>query len=368
MNKQGKKRLYIGWMGVVFGLMLFSVFGRAQDAPAQNIPQILMLEVKDVTPDEGGLYTSILAQFSGEPLVLERVEIANRQVFLADPRRTASLLVAEKNASMVFWIEDKQECRLFFFIPDVNGGRINSRVLQLDDNRSWNRYHIMAIAAAGMVESLLVTHHIKPKQEAETATEPAGGNDSPEPQQPEEPIEESVQRQKWLELSASYAGSLFAENVITHGVNIGLGVRPGSSVIVGAAFRPTVPIARETDEYRLTVSLPCAEVAVAREWMGKVFDFRLGLAWAIDFRSFSFSSRSDTIDASPAGFKAVHALVPFISAGWRLSETIGFFFRVGAGIALNDTTYQLDRNDGMTDELAPYPVRFQYQSGLNIQI
>ena len=134
------------------------------------------------------------------------------------------------------------------------------------------------------------------------------------------------------------------------------------------SFTQNVPITVRTEEYELTLVSRNVEISTAARLVMNVIELRLGAAWSIDLRSFSARFTSETIDAAPDGFKGINTLVPFISAAWIFSERIGIFASLGASIALNETSYRIDRISGETEELVPFLVKFSYQLGLIIQL
>jgi hypothetical protein len=332
---------------------------RAQDNAEKTLPKVLMIEFQESTSYNSGLFQAIRAQLSAAPLILDRIDLADEKTITADPLEGASTLASENGAAMVFWIEDKETCRMFFYIPGPEGGRINSRTLELDLNSNWSRYQIIAIAVASMVEGLLVTHRLVP-------TTPAR---KPLPEvAPAAETEKVATRRKWFEISAAYSGSLFAAAMVTNGACLGLGVRPVEHFVIAASFTQNAPVRVETQEYRLTLVSRNVEVFAAGRVLINSVEIRIGVAWSMDLRTDSTTFKSDKIDAASDGFKGIHALLPFVSVEWRFSERIGVFSRVGAGLAFNDTIYKIERTDGVTEELVPFLAKLSYQLGLLVEI
>ncbi len=319
-----------------------------------------MLEIHGLTPSAPELYEAIRAQLSAAPLTLDRIHIDEGHAFVTAPRDNASKLAAENNAAMLFWIEDEDACRLYFYIPDSSGGRINSRTLDLDLDSPWSRYQIIAIAAASMVEGLLIRHNIKPaaqKKEPPVVTPP-----------PPPSAEKHPRKHGWVDMSAAYTGSLFAAGVVTSGIGIGVGVRPTRHFIITASFIQNFPLELATREYRLTITSRDIEVSAAgRMWVGTV-GFLLGVAWSMDLRSFSTTFGPPTIRPISEGPTGIHALIPHVSVEWRVHQKIGLFALMGASIALNETVYKVDRIESETEELRPFFVKLRYQVGLVIHL
>ena len=344
----------------VLALTLLTAFfapGIVEAESQQRLPVISMLEISGVTPTDPELYQAIRAQLSGAPLILGRIEIEDGSAFGANPQGLAAKSATESASAMVFWIEDRETCRLFFYIPDPSGGRINSRTLVLERSNSWSRFQTIAIAAASMVEGLLVRHRIRavpepppPPPPQASAPEPAGNPD------------------RRFEIFAAYAGALFAENTVTHGACLGFGVRPTSFIVLAASFTQNGPVAVRTEEYELDILSRNVEVSLAGRLRRKRFELRLGIAWSVDLRSFSSSFSAETVDGVPDGFHSVQTILPFIAAAWRFTERIGLFTRIGANIALNETAYKIDRLETDTEELLPFRVKLAWQLGLMFHI
>lgn len=359
LSVEGNLRLSGFLTGVLLVASLFPVVCLAQGEVEKTLPKILMVEIQGTPPYDPGLYQAIRAQLSAAPLLLDRIDLADANVITADPLQGASTLAEENGAAMVFWIEDNETCRMFFYLPGPDGGRINSRTLDLNLNSDWSRFQTIAIAAASMVEGLLVTHRLQPITPAPKPPPPIGSSFE---------TNQGETKRKWFEISAAYAGSLFATELVTHGVCLGLGVHPFEHFVLGASFTQNGPLRVETDEYRLTLMSRNVEVSTTGRLLINSLEIRLGVAWTMDLRSISTTFISEKIEAKPDDFKGVHSLLPFVSLAWNFSEIIGIFGRVGAGFALNDTIYKMERIDGDTDEIVPFSAKFSYQLGLLIQI
>jgi hypothetical protein len=121
----------------------------------------------------------------------------------------------------------------------------------------------------------------------------------------------------------------------------------------------------ETETYRLTIVSRNVEVACAGRLSLYPIDFRLGVAWSIDLRSHStFSKSPGEVRAAPDGFKGVNSVVPFVSIAWIFKQRIGIVGRLGAAFAVNESVYQLQRNNEYIDEVVPFVAKLNYQLGL----
>lgn len=322
-------------------------------------PKILMLEIEGAAKPDASLYDALLAQLSASPVTIDRTEVSEEVNFNADPTRHAARLATQYHAGMVFWIDDAEICRLYFYIPDARGGKISSRRLNLSRNTSWSRTQIIAIAAASMVDGLLVRHRIMPVGEKKSVPPPA------KPLVQEEEPKEKTNR---FEFSAGYAGDLFASEQFRHGVSAGLGGFVTRHVIFAAAFIWYVPTSLRTDEFELTIQSRTVDVSVAARWDLSPLELRIGAAWQIDFRSVSVKSRAVDFYAAPDEFRAVNTGMPFIAAVWNLNRFVSVMGRIGAGFAVNDTVYKIQRSDGDSGELSPHHVRLSYFLGLIIRM
>ena len=355
-----------GCVVAVFILVLgFSMTCHAEENFASDAgdrsayPKILMLEIAGATKPDASLYDALLAQLSASPVTIDRTEVSEEVNFNADPTGHAARLATQYHARMVFWIDDAEICRLHFYIPDAKGGKISSRRLNLSRNSSWSRTQIIAIAAASMVDGLLVRHRISPVEEKMPV---------PPPTRPVVTVEAPKEKTNRFEFSAGYAGDLFASEQFRHGVSAGLGGSVTGHVIFAAAFVWYVPISVRTDEFELTIQSRVIDVSVAARWDLAPLEFRIGAAWQLDLRSVSVKSRAVDFFAAPDEFRAVSTGMPFIAAVWNLNRLVSVVGRIGAGFAVNDTVYKIQRRDGDSGELSPHHVRLTYSLGLIIRM
>ncbi len=361
-----RKKLKSVWSLSGFFLLIMLV---AKPCPAQEdypkvLPKVIMLEVYGLTPYDTVLYQAIRAQLSASPLILDRVGLDYKNDFVVNPIENASRLAKENDAAMVFWIEDKESCRLFFYISDRNGGSLNNRTLELKLDSSWSRYQVIALAAGGMIEELLVKYNVKPVTPVdETKTEEKSIDVTPLIKEKKEYAET-----KRFEIVAAYGGVLFVADRIINGGCLGMGVRPIKNLVIAAAFTMNVPLSFKTEEYRLIIESRNVEVSTAAVINTKSFDIRFGAAWTIDLRSFSTTFSAETIEKKPDGFKGVNSLLPFVSAELKFNERVGIFGRVGASFALNDTVYKIERPETVTEELVPFTAKFTYNLGFIFKI
>ena len=337
---------------------LIAALCRGQTAPGKDLPRVLMIERHGSDTHDAGLYKAIRAQLSASPLILERVELEREQAMMSDPLQRASRLASEHHAAVVFWIEIKEACRLYFYMPDESGGRINSRAINLDLNSQSSRFEVIAVVASGMIEGLLVSHNLKA---------PAPSQKQNPPPAPAVEKEKAKRNRKWIEIFMAYTGSFLATDLVSHGGTLGLGLFPIDRLVVAASFTQNWPERFVSEDLRLKVISRQIEVLAAGRISIHPIDVRLGVSWSVDLRSFSTTSLSETIDARPDGFISVHSLVPFLFAGWMYRARIGVFGRVGANLALNETVYRVSRN-GPTKAFKPFFAKLFYQFGLVVWI
>ena len=329
--------------------------GRADSA--ETLPHILMVTVPGLTPDSPALYKAIRAQLSASPLTLDRIEMTAEQGFATDAPGSAAALAFTHHASVVFWVEDKATCEMFFYIPDREGGRINRRVLNLDFRSRSSRYEVIGIAVASMVEELMVSHRIGPSPT--TTPKPT----SPPQQQPD--IEET---RKWAEIFGLYAGTYFSSSLAAHGMKLGVGVAPIDRLVIGVSYTQNFPLTFEDKMLQFTVISRNVEVACAGRLSLNPVDIRLGVAWSIDIRSYSTVSLSDDVSAARDGFKGVNSVIPFVSIGWIFKERIGIIGRLGANLAVNESIYQVQHGEERVDAVVPFVAKLSYQLGLIVQL
>lgn len=354
----GNSRLPAVWMmRLLLTVSFLSLSNRGQTAPSGPQPRVIMLGLSDTTQNDADLYRAVRAQMSAVPLILDRIELDAAQSEAVDPLGRAAKAAAEHHAAMVFWIEDKETCTMFFYIPNVEGGRINSRVLNVELTGRTSRFEVIAIAAASMIEGLLVTHSLKHV--------PAAAQ--PMPISPSPPIPQAPKR-KWIEIFAAYAGSYFAADQVTHGIRLGLGVLPIHRLVIAASFIQNVPLTMETEDFQLTIHSRMVEVSAAGRVLIASAEIRLGLSWSIDLRSSSTASLSPQLDAQPDGFRGLNALIPFVSATWFFTERMGLFGNLGASVALNETVYKVEGLEGREVAVSPFLAKLTYQCGLLVQL
>jgi hypothetical protein len=349
------------WVAVTILLIAFPAPFRpcrAQDTQGTSLPKVLMIEFQGSTPHDAGLYKAIRAQLSASPLILDRVDLAADRNFELNPQAGASRSATEYRASMVFWIEDKETCKMFFFIPDPSGGHISSRTLNLDLSSRPSRFEVIAVVAASMIEGLLDSRTLKVPPPLATKN-------------PGEPLvvekKKEAQLRNRFEILAAYSGAFWAADTVTHGISLGLGGLPIDRLVISASFTQNLPIRVENKEVGITVISRQIEVLAAFRILIHRLDIRLGVYWSIDLRSVSMNSFTESIDARTDGFMGVHSLVPFAGAAWVFSQRIGIFGRVGANLALNETTYKIKGIDQDPSVLDPFVAKLVYQLGLLVQ-
>ncbi|MBN2803628.1 MAG: hypothetical protein JXR91_11075 [Deltaproteobacteria bacterium] len=326
----------------------------------QPIPKIIMLDVKGVTPYSMELYHSMRAQLSASPLTLERIELPNSDIFTSDPLKSAANIARQNNASMVFWIEDKKTCHLYFYLPDKENSSIRSRTLNLKLNNPWSRFQVISIAAASMIEGFLVSNQLNP-------TPPPVPPSVPEPKQNAE-SNKKVKNLPMFELSTAYSGRLLANKLFTNGIAIGVGRKLNRHLVASFSFASNFPAVIENSDYRLSISSKIIEISAAARWMPGIMDIRLGIAWSMNLQSFSTTTHTQSIIPVSNGLKRINVLSSFLSVSWINSRNLGLFIRVGANFPLNDTIYSINRIEGNSAEVVPYRIQPLFMSGFIILI
>jgi hypothetical protein len=319
-----------------------------------------MIDQHDSNSPGDSLYKAIRAQLSAAPVILERVFLDAAWDTAANPLDIAARLTRQHRAAIVFWIDTDEPYTIYFYMSDGFGGRINSRTLDINLSSKSGRFEVVAVVASSMIEGLLVSRNIN--DSASRPQEPL-----PAPSVPNK--SDTAKGRRWVELFAAYSGSLFTAGDVTHGVTaVGVGLFPIERMAVAASFTQSWPLRFVNDELRLLVQSQQFELLAAGRIIVRPFDVRLGLAWSADRRSYSTTSRSDTINPFPDGTIWVHSLVPFVYTAWTYHERVGLFARVGAGIALNETVYSVKRDVVSTKAFAPFNAKLCYQFGFVVWI
>ncbi len=349
-------------LGVVGALLLIAVVALPCGAE-ETLPKVMMMEFHESPSEQSGLYKAIRAQLSSMPLLLHHVGFTGQDSLAGPPVDTARRLATEQGASLVFWIEEKETCDVYFFIPDSQGGRIRRRTLDLDLSSPSSRFEVIAIAVASMVEGLLASNQIPPV--------PVFRPPTPEPTPPPEtPISENGHR---FEIFAGYAGSFFAKDAVMHGGKFAVGFLPIRHLIITASFAHSFPFEIAGPKLRLTIISRIVGVSAAGRWVRDPFDLRLGVSWSIDIRSFSTEVIAENLAPFPGGTKGVQSVMPFFSATWIVTERLGLTGSMGAALGINDTQYEVARPDGAdeptsTPVMTPFVAKLTYQLGIIIFI
>ena len=324
--------------------------------PRPSLPKVMMLSVEGITLNEPGVFKAIRAQLSAQPLILMQIDMPSTT---ADPLLTARVVAEENDASLLFWIKNEGPYRLYFFVPDSNGGHVSSRTLALDFNSPSSRAEVIGIAASSMIEGLLQR----------------GRSERGPPATPRTPIDTTVTAdrrapdRKWIEVASAYAGVYFARNVVTHGARLSLGMLPVEQLVITASYIQSLPMRMTQDAVRLTVVSRFIEVSVSGQILLDPIALRLGVAWSIDLRSFSATSVDDRSVPEPDGVKGVNVIMPFVSAIWIFAERIGVFARVGAGLSIDETDFGIKRADITTDVFVePFFAKLTYQLGIVLRL
>jgi hypothetical protein len=339
------------------------------DAP---LPSVTLLELGADSEETDGLFLSIRAQLSGAALTLKRFKVD----ISADREKAALLAASSTRAAVVFWVEDQDPARVFFYIPSKTGGTYLNRTLNIEQSKGVGRYEVIGIAAAGMLEGVLVSH----RREIEAAEQPlaqasarkevtsgtADPNNGSAPTANLNPKSRTVH----IEFLASYSGMSFATDTFGHGVRLGIGLLPIDHLVLTAAFCMTFPMRKEDEWARLTVLSRTLFVSIAGRLPVKDtgIEFRPGASYTVDFRSFSTLGKSDSVDAALTGFRAVHGVNLFLSLVWFFKNRFGLYAEGGADIAMNETDYTISVDDTETIITSPFLVKAMVQAGIILQL
>ncbi len=372
----------IAAVSVLIGLIGSAVLPGRTNADASS-PKVTLLECRSNVQEADGLYVAVSAQLSGALVSLKRFSIDDLGDFPKTARQSAPRVASATGAVVVFWVEDGDPARVFFYIPSDDGGLYLERSLQIRAETGVGRFEVIGIAAAGMVEGVLSSHQ---KEIAAAQTLPgkaASGKAAPSPKPAEAtptqtdapPMKTDTPiRNLYIELYAAYSGVLFAKDAFGHSVRPGIGFIVKQYWVFNAQFRLMLPLQFEDEWATLTVSSRTLLVSVQGRFRIKKggFELRPGVAYTVDFRSFSTSGKRGTtgvasFDAA-SGFRAVHGICPFVSAALFFQNRFGLFIEGGADIAVNETTYTINLNERPTPLAAPYTVKASVQAGIVIRI
>jgi hypothetical protein len=345
---------------VVFSLSIATVaFCFESRAESETFPKALMVETEGLTPNDPDLYNAIRAQLSASPLMLGRVHIERAEGVEFDPQGVVSRLSAENGAAMVFWIRDEAATStMFFYLSGASDSAIHTRVLQPVSGSRSSRFEVIANAAASVIEECLLSSRPRlapPVQPTVIKPPPISA--------------ERNQKRKWVELFASYLGSLFAKGTVTHGLNMGIGFFPIEHLALSTSYTMNLPVKWETEQYRLALTLRNIEASIAFRIIKGPVDFHLGLAWFVDLRSWSTVPFSEAVDAHPGELRAVYSLMPFASVTWMILNKIGIITGLGANLAIEEKVYTVSYDNGSEIQVArPFIAKFTYQLGLVVQL
>lgn len=317
------------------------------------------MDLRPATTDDDGVYKAVRAQLSGTPLRLDRIAFDKTAPGPKDPIDRAVQSARTYDASLVFWIEERETVTLNFYLPRASGNRVQRRTLALELSNRSSRFEVISVVAADIIEGLLGTPKGRTGRPIPT--------DRPVPPR-ETPPEKSTGKTKRLEIFAAYAGTLIAPSQVAHGVRLGLGFLPLQHLVVSASYTQGIPVQHNTGALRLTVISRHIDVPVAGRFLLGPMDLRMGIAWSVDLRTYSTQSRNDGIEARPDDLLAVFALAPFVSAAWKFSERIGLYCRLGAEISVNEKTSKIAGQGEDAAVWEPFVVKFAYQFGLLVQI
>jgi hypothetical protein len=171
-----------------------------------------------------------------------------------------------------------------------------------------------------------------------------------------------------FEIHLAYAGSLVATEMLSHGGTLGVGFFPFRRLFIAASLKLYAPLTFENEALRIKLISRQVDVHAAARFLLSPFEIRLGLSYAVDFRSFSTAAVNDTIRPRKDDYNVIHSFVPFLFAAWTYRERIGIFGKTGASLATNETVFRIHRSNGeLTEEFEPFDVKFVYQFGLVVR-
>ena len=334
---------------------------RVNAAESASIPRVIMLEISGVTPNDENLYKAIRAQLAAASLQLDFLTIKDPQFITTDPLSTASRLATDHGAAVVFWIKEEGTVfTIFFYNSNTSERRILTRELDLVAESPLSRFDTVGNAVSSIVEESI---SLLGQARAQAAPKP-----SPSPPPPV-PRSQGRRHRKRMDLFAVYSGSLFASRRVVHGAGGGLGFLPTEHIALALAYTQYLPSTLVTEQYRLSLTSRNIETSIAGRWATSFLDFRLGLAWSADIRSYSLKSKSEAISPRPGEVNGIHSLAPFATAVWILSDGFGIFTGLGANIAVNPKTYKILRSDGSEVLLlVPFRAKLTWRVGLIFQL
>ncbi len=337
----------------IFASLFIPDIGRTEP---KSFPKVIMIEVPNMTPNDPDLFQAIRAQLSASPLQLERLFIENPEFIFVDSLENSSKLADEHQATVVFWILDNGiSCTLFFYRKTATDRKIYMRALDFIAGIGPSRFETIGNAAAGIIEASVIASKKRPTPTTEQITnEPS--------QQPS-----SEYRYK-VDIFAFYRGSLFSSRLVTHGIQMGLGLFPIDHLAVSLSYTHNLPAVLETDKYSLSIKPRNIEASIAARWTNNTIDFRLGVAWAMDLRSYSTQTDNNTISPRPDDLDVIQTIEPFILVTWIFAKRVGISFGVGANFALNERSYEILVNDDLQYEaMQPFIAKLNYRAGLVVR-
>ena len=337
------------------GILIWSLFPASGLSETEELPSVIILEIPEVTPYDNDLYRAIRAQLSATPIVLRRLSLSEAQFQTDDAARSTAMLAAEQQAAMVFWIQDDGSvCTLFFYIATEKPPRIRRRVVDLVSESRPSRFEVIGNAAASIVEASLTGAAATQKSDP-----------PPPPRQKSEP----PKKRNRMELFADYAGTLFSPGRTAHGVQLGWGFLPTDHTAVNMSYTQSLPLTWDTPQYSLTLTPHVVNASLAGRLVSGAVDFRLGIAWSLDLRTYSTRSDAETITPRRGAADGIHSLGPFISIVFTVIGRFGIKLGVSADIALNERNYLISRDDGSDVAVQePFLTKFSWQTGLVLEL
>ena len=340
-------------------------FTGSAGAQPSEAPKVVALESGTDEADAAGLFRAVRAQLAGVEVVLERMRA---DMLTPGERATAASIAASTaGAAMVFWIEDGNPCQVFFYIPSPTGGRFFNRSLEIEPSSGPGRYETIGIAAAGMVEGLLISYRkeIEVAQSLPRNTTPPAGADEAETNGA---LSTQLSQNHTFELSAAYAGVVFARNLFGHGVRFGLGLFPIRHLMIGVSFQLTFLNTVTGELADLTVHARTLRAYLAGRWIARHTELRVGLSYTVDLRSYTARPRMEGVTVPPSKFRGVHSICPSFTVIRLLGVRLGLFLDLEGDIAVNETDYTIEIDGIESVSLSPWTAKFGIQAGFLIQI
>ncbi len=345
-----------------FNILIFTLSFQALCNVDSLHPKAVFLELNIFKQEADGIFQAVRAQLSGSSLSLDRYSWDGELHDWKSKTQAAAEVSAAFSASMVFWIEDRESLKVFFFIPSKSGGIYFSRSLTIAQETGSGRSEVIGIAVAGMAEGILITHH---QEIAAAATLPVKKADKEEPLKAE--ITEASSRSSYFELSLAYSGIHFSKSSFEHGAvcNFGLLMK---RLLFDIRFRMTFPEKFNNQFIVLTLLSRTLGVSLSSRFIIQKVEIRIGAAYLVDLRSFSVLKNSIAVQSTHSGFHAIHAISPLIAVLWNLTPRLSLLAETGVEIATKENDYTIVKEEEETIIASPYSAKASIRLGIAFKI